>query len=296
MQHNQWNVARISASDLTDNDAGFTADAELTNSWLMHGSVTWHRFIPVFDDRASRGGPVLRRVPYTDASLELDGDPRLRLLPSLGAYAWRAHGAQSWGFGVDPSLAFRLSRSLTGTIAPHFEHNSDNNQWVDNLIAADGSDTAYTFGHIDQNTVSLTARVDYTLSPRLSLQVYAQPFVSSGTYTDWRELTDGRNANYGLRFRSYGTPGGRERVQLRRRRIPVERGAALGVSRGLRDLRGVDAGAQLRERRLRVRRLRRARAAPATCTPSIRTTPFSSRPRTGSACENGSPLTIFPAS
>jgi hypothetical protein len=207
-QHNQWNTARISAADLTNNDAGFTADAELTNSWLAHGAITWHRFIPVYDDRASRGGPVLRRVPYTDAFLEIDGDPRLRLLPSLGAYAWRARGAQSWGFGVDPSLGFRLSRSFTGTIAPHFEHNSDNNQWVDNLIASDGGDTSYTFGHIDQNTVSLTARADYTLTPTLSLQVYAQPFASSGKYTDWRELADGRNANYALRFRSYGTQSG----------------------------------------------------------------------------------------
>ena len=207
-QHNQWNTARISASDLTDNDAGLGADAELHNSWWLHGTINWHRFIPVYDDRASRGGPALRRVPYTDVSLEIDGDPRLRILPSLGGYAWRARGAQSWGYGVDPSLAFRLSRSVTGTIAPHFEHNSDNNQWVDNLIASDGSDTSYTFGHIDQNTVSLTARVDYTLSPTLSLQVYAQPFASSGRYTDWRELADPRNADYGLRFRPYGTQAG----------------------------------------------------------------------------------------
>jgi hypothetical protein len=147
-------------------------------------------------------------VPYTDASLEIDGDPRLRLLPSIGAYAWRGTGAMSWGFGVDPSLAFRLSRSFTGIIAPHFEHNSDNNQWMDNLIADGGADTAYTFGHIDQNTLSLTARVDYTLSPKLSLQVYAQPFASSGRYANWRQLADPRNANYDLRFKPHGTPEG----------------------------------------------------------------------------------------
>ena len=207
-QHNQWNTVRMSASDLTDNDAGFSADAELKNSWWAHGVVTWHRFLPVYDDRASRGGPALRRVPYTDASIEVDGDPRLRVLPALGAYAWRGEGAQSWGYGVDPSLSFRLSRSFTGSIAPHFEHNSDNNQWVDNLISDGGADTAYTFGHLDQNTVSLTARVDYTMSPKLSLQIYAQPFASSGKYTNWRELNDPRNANYDLRYKPYGTPEG----------------------------------------------------------------------------------------
>ncbi len=205
-QHNQWNSVRLSASDITDDDAGLGTDIELTNSWSAHANLTGHRFLPVFDDRASRGGPALRRVQYTDASLELDGDPRLRLLPSLGGYAFRARGAQSWGYGVDPSLGFRLTSSFTATVAPHFDHNSDNNQWVDNLIDGTGTDTAYTFGHLDQNTVSLTARMDYTLSPKLSLQVYAQPFISSGRYSNWRELNDPRNSNYGLRYKPYGTP------------------------------------------------------------------------------------------
>jgi Domain of unknown function (DUF5916)/Carbohydrate family 9 binding domain-like len=207
-QDNQWNAVKISASDLTDNSAGVGADAELTNSWLLHTNMTWHRFIPVYDDRASRGGPAFRRIPYTDALFEIDGDPRLRLLPSLGVYGWRGKSALSWGYGVDPSLSFRMSRSFTGSIAPHYEHNSDNNQWMDNLIADGGADTAYTFGHIDQNTVSLTARIDYTLSPKLSLQVYAQPFASSGKYSNWRELADPRNSNYNLRFKPYGTPEG----------------------------------------------------------------------------------------
>ncbi len=208
-QHLQWNTVRISASDLTDDDAGVSADAELTNSWWLHGNVTAHRFIPIYDDRASRGGPALRRLPYTDASLEIDGDPRMRLLPALGAYAFAAHGNYSWGYGVDPSVTFRFSSSFTASVAPHFDHNSDNNQWMDNLISNGGADTAYTFGHIDQNTVSLTARVDYTLTPTLSLQVYAQPFASSGRYTDWRELSsDPRNDNYNLRFKPYGTQAG----------------------------------------------------------------------------------------
>ena len=163
-EHLQWSTVRLSASDLTDDNAGIFADAELTNSWWLHGGFSWHRFIPVYDDRATRGGPVLRRLPYTDASIEIDGDPRLRLLQSLGLFAFSSTGALSWGYGIDPSLSFRMSRSFTGVISPHFDHNSDNNQWMDNLISNGGADTAYTFGHIDQNTVSLTARIDYTMS------------------------------------------------------------------------------------------------------------------------------------
>ena len=59
------------------------------------------------------------------------------------------------------------------------------------------------FGRLDQHTVGLTTRVNYTLSPRLSIQIYAQPFVSAGDYLDFKELADGRTKQYGDRFRPY---------------------------------------------------------------------------------------------
>jgi hypothetical protein len=40
--------------------------------------------------------------------------------------------------------------------------------------------TRYVFARLDQKTSSMTTRVNYTITPNLSVQVYAQPFVSSG--------------------------------------------------------------------------------------------------------------------
>ena len=40
----------------------------------------------------------------------------------------------------------------------------------------------YIFGRIDQTTVSLAQRLNYTVTPNLSLQLYAEPFVSGGDY------------------------------------------------------------------------------------------------------------------
>jgi hypothetical protein len=44
-------------------------------------------------------------------------------------------------------------------------------------------------GELDQTTFAVGARVDWTFTPRLSLQMYAQPFVSAGRYTGFKELT-----------------------------------------------------------------------------------------------------------
>ena len=48
------------------------------------------------------------------------------------------------------------------------------------------------FGHLDQRTVNVTLRVDYTVRPTLTVQVYGQPFVSAGAYSRFKELTNGR--------------------------------------------------------------------------------------------------------
>jgi hypothetical protein len=61
----------------------------------------------------------------------------------------------------------------------------------------------YVFGHMHQTTVSMTERLNYTMTPRLSLQLYAQPFVSAGDYSAFRQLADPRNLAYGQRYSPY---------------------------------------------------------------------------------------------
>jgi len=52
--------------------------------------------------------------------------------------------------------------------------------------------------------LSLTARVDYTISTTLTLQLYAQPFVGKGSYSNVRELTTNpRAADYDARYQPY---------------------------------------------------------------------------------------------
>src|SRR5207244_13423998 len=58
----------------------------------------------------------------------------------------------------------------------------------------------YVFGHADHTPVGVRSRLNYCLSPTLSLQLYAQPFVSGGAYTGFKELVDGRNSDYFSRY------------------------------------------------------------------------------------------------
>ena len=55
-------------------------------------------------------------------------------------------------------------------------------------LAVSSFGARYVFAELDRSTVSLDTRVDVTLSPGLSLQLYLEPFVSVGEYRDLKEL------------------------------------------------------------------------------------------------------------
>ena len=131
-----------------------------------------------FDDRATRGdGPGRVRQP----ELELLGlrqfrraqaRRRLHLLQPR-----RRRPRQPAGSGVSPGVTFRPTSFLSLSTGVDWNHNVQDAQWVENT--ADGR---YVFGRLDQTTVSLTMRVNYTITPQLSVQIYAAPFVSAGDY------------------------------------------------------------------------------------------------------------------
>jgi hypothetical protein len=63
-----------------------------------------------------------------------------------------------------------------------------------------GAAPRYVVGAINRTTTALTTRLDLAFSPTLSLQLYAQPFLSAGTYQDFKEVVAPRAANYRGRY------------------------------------------------------------------------------------------------
>ena len=78
------------------------------------------------------------------------------------------------------------------------------------------------FAHLEQKQLGLTLRFTYPFSPSMSLQVYGQPFVSKGSYSDVRELSaTPRAADFASRYLAYAdtavtnNPGGFNYKQFR---------------------------------------------------------------------------------
>ena len=66
------------------------------------------------------------------------------------------------------------------SLQPSITRITNPSQYVETASA--GGDTSYVTGRLAQTTSALTARVNLTFTPTLSLQLYAQPFLSAGKY------------------------------------------------------------------------------------------------------------------
>jgi uncharacterized protein DUF5916 len=102
-------------------------------------------------------------------------------------------------------VTVRPTAAFSAEFGHMFDQNLNDAQWVVEEIRDDR--TRYVFGRLDQHTSSMTIRANYTVTPNLSVQIYAQPFVSSGNYTQFKELVDGRALHYDDRYAAYEYAG-----------------------------------------------------------------------------------------
>ncbi len=158
-----------------------------------------------YRDRVTRGGPGVLGNPGKNLWYYGNTDNRKALSLSYSGGHW-ADSRNSSRHDIMPGVNWRATSSMSLNVGLRYFINHDDSQWVTNQ-ALDGGSRRYVFGRIDQKTMSFNTRFNYTMTPTLSLQVYAEPFVSAGQYSDYKQLVDGRAEAYEDRYRAYAYGG-----------------------------------------------------------------------------------------
>jgi uncharacterized protein DUF5916/cellulose/xylan binding protein with CBM9 domain len=194
---NQWSSHNF-GGDRLNLGGNVNAHWTFTNNWATGAGVTWQA--DSFDDRATRGGPGARVEPVLVVWNYMNTDDRKPVSFEL----FTGGGQSEFGphfLDLNPAVTFRPTSALSMSGGVRLGTADNDAQWVTNADA-DGR-THYVFARIDQQTVALTLRANYTMSPTLSLQLYAEPFVSAGAYTGYKELVDGRAKDWQTRYAPY---------------------------------------------------------------------------------------------
>lgn len=162
---------------------------ELPNYWNIRTFVIHHP--SVYDDRLTRGGPSVRTDGYDFAHAQLSTDARRTAVFDLSIEALRGIEESTHSWTVQPGMALKPASNMFIQLAPSYSYDEGSAQYVASVddptaVAFDG--TRYVFGAIRTRTLSLDTRVNWTFSPGLTLQLFAQPFLASGKYARFREF------------------------------------------------------------------------------------------------------------
>jgi hypothetical protein len=212
---NEWQNFTIGGLR-TSLGGNINANASLKNMWFVYSGVGVN--LPSYCTGCMRGGPAVRTSTGLNSWAGVMGDTRRTIYPALDVGYSRRDLGRSWNYSAAPRIEGRVSSRFQMSIGTQFSRNVNDAQWKDNFGDAGIDTTHYTVAHLEQKTTSLTARMDFTATPNLTLQLYAQPFISSGAYSNWRELNQPRAVSYDARFKPYtagGDPGGFNYKQFR---------------------------------------------------------------------------------
>ncbi|HJU91119.1 MAG TPA: DUF5916 domain-containing protein [Gemmatimonadaceae bacterium] len=175
---------------------------QMKNFWWGHiGANANNVLVSQYSDREARGGPAIRLSPGFNYWGGIESDSRKRVYASLFSGRYTNDDGRSPGYWIEPYVTYRSSSRFSASLGGYYEKEANDNQWLENITDARGEH--FTFARLDQETFSLTSRINFTMTPTLSFEFYGQPFVSTGTYSNWRELDRPRAKDYDDRYKAF---------------------------------------------------------------------------------------------
>ena len=176
------------------------AHAMLKNYWgvAVVGSVNTYEG----PSKALRGGSSLRKPPGADLWVSINTDNRKKLRAEMEM-------TQAWGFGntvkyQDYSLGLIAQpiNALNISISAGYNYFWRRQDQFVEQVDFNGTPRIIV-GAVDQNTLRITARLTYNITPDLTIQYYGQPYITRPVYSNFAYVVDPLNPAYDKRFQTY---------------------------------------------------------------------------------------------
>lgn len=156
-------------------------------------------FQGVQNPRRTRGGPMTYNAPGYQIFGDLYSDSRKAARVGLYGSTEQSGSGSYSNLGVE--VSWQPASNVNVSISPDLSHGLSEAQYV--RTVADPLATAtyghrYVFANLDQWTLSSSVRLNWTFTPTISLQLYAQPLIASGDYTNFKELAAPRTFDFNV--------------------------------------------------------------------------------------------------
>ena len=154
--------------------------------------------------RRTRGGPLTLEPPGMGMDISVYSDRRKNFVVGLGVEMKRGEsGKETW---LNTDIEWQAAPNVAIALSPSVSWETEKAQWVgafDDPLATRTFGKRYVFAKLDRITLLSTVRLNWTFTPELSFQLYAQPLISVGDYSEYKELARSRSYD----FIRYGEAG-----------------------------------------------------------------------------------------
>jgi hypothetical protein len=160
-----------------------------------------------------RGGPSSRWSGDWSGNFWVETDGSRKLSAGLGGFVRRGDDGSEDTWERWVSLTWRPSDAVRLSLNPSQSRSEREMQYVATTgfgaagsgAAGSGAADRFVFGRLEQETTVITVRLDYSITPDLTVQLYASPFVSTGRFDVFKRITDPRAGAFRDRFDVYGS-------------------------------------------------------------------------------------------
>jgi hypothetical protein len=149
--------------------------------------------------RRTRGGPISANAPGVDWEMTFTSNERRRWIFELLLHGdhYSQDRQQSWT--INPTLQWHPSTRASVQLGPKLDLLHTTAQYVgtfDDPAATQTFGHRYLFSELQETQLSASIRLNWIFNPRLSLEVYVQPLLSSGDYRQYKELARPRSYEF----------------------------------------------------------------------------------------------------
>ncbi|MFZ1289288.1 MAG: DUF5916 domain-containing protein [Melioribacteraceae bacterium] len=146
----------------------------------------------------TRGGPLAKNPSQHSLNINASTDSREKLILELEtSYYGDKLGSKAYDLGLE--LEWKPITQLSFSFGPNYSINKDKRQWIGSFADINAINTfnnRYVFGELEQKTISANIRLNWTITPQMSLQLFLQPLISVGNYNNFKELAKSASLDY----------------------------------------------------------------------------------------------------
>ena len=194
-QYLNWDFDGVS----TGRAVNVNSHTQFTNFWYLGGGFTVNS--EQISNADLRGGPSIRYPGDHDMWMYVGTNDQKKLYLEANPYLYWGHENYAAGGGLWFFVRYQPIDALRISFGPGIEKGRNALQYVDSY--EDNGVNQFILGEIRQTTYSGSFRVNYNLTPNLTLEYWGQPFISKGEYSGFKEVLSSNHQQFERRYQGY---------------------------------------------------------------------------------------------